>query len=840
MTGKDSKPDKSNGLLEQFPELDGYLPSGSELKQGRRAFRRALKRARATVAEDTAFRRRPLALNLAGAALALCVFAALVIYALLAKPTMVVADEFMGLRGTVVNAISGTPLPGVYVYATPAGSEVRQLAAVTDMYGAFEVPPDPQAAQVHLELMHEGRTVGTAVTGEAETLAKGYQDIPVSVIGDAGESRHALEVAPGTAAQPTPEVSVTLAADESQLWQGVLVEDREWPSAFNFGNIVKGIVMLDGPEGGRLTLSASLPREVFQLTDQQPDELQLVAYSQAWHDYTREHDRRSYYYNQGWVTAGKLTEKQRKLCPELTGLELSISKSGGYVLASWPAAPGTGYALLLPPTGDGEVTLTSMRNERYAGYADKYINAVTMVDARYSNPWLYDYEYTLPDGSQTYYTSGFLRPITPLKAVIDNSITLALNHQPNLDSRLPEIPGLRETGKPFGDVFCLRHDFTQQNARRYTVQNFDTSKQPGEYDVKVHNLAVGEFAVLEVVGDLDRLAGPPAWDFHDDFMNDAWGTTARLLIPRPGAYSYRVILREADGAVVVLRENLLLPGGNTVAFKAVGANFIAQVAEPPETPPAAASLRVLSSNAVASASGYGASAGYYGGPAWLVDPPAGFRHTELKELRVYHEMRALAGDALGTMPVNSKIYLNYREPRESGGGLLLDGKVFEHPVLGDYSGGRLDLGGFLWWPYAAVERALDPENTAPASDLITGEMLITDIHYTAYDYYFGLDLDNMPDNEGLIAALKPWTHGPYRGFHYATPERELYEYAAPLKDIMLEDDDAITIGFELNNMGLPYSGQWEFYSGGENPSRIELETADGRVWTRYLDYSLVK
>ena len=53
-------------------------------------------------------------------------------------------------------------------------------------------------------------------------------------------------------------------------------------------------------------------------------------------------------------------------------------------------------------------------------------------------------------------------------------------------------------------------------------------------------------------------------------------------------------------------------------------------------------------------------------------------------------------------------------------------------------------------------------------------------------------------------------------------------------------DLAFLVGTQLEHKNVLLASQYELYSGGQFPSRVELVTTDGEVYTRYFDYSVLE
>jgi len=104
----------------------------------------------------------------------------------------------------------------------------------------------------------------------------------------------------------------------------------------------------------------------------------------------------------------------------------------------------------------------------------------------------------------------------------------------------------------------------------------------------------------------------------------------------------------------------------------------------------------------------------------------------------------------------------------------------------------------------------------------------------------GFDVYNPPPNDELVSILRELKASPYYSVRYATTEQQEISYAAPLFGTLITADYALLVGALLETRNILLASQYEVYSGGHCPARVELETTDGQLFVRYFDYSVLE
>jgi hypothetical protein len=102
----------------------------------------------------------------------------------------------------------------------------------------------------------------------------------------------------------------------------------------------------------------------------------------------------------------------------------------------------------------------------------------------------------------------------------------------------------------------------------------------------------------------------------------------------------------------------------------------------------------------------------------------------------------------------------------------------------------------------------------------------------------GIDPRNPPAETELLKKLEDFRASKYFCQPFITEEVQELRYTSNsfgTKPPMGATGLMVSLVAETQN--LLYAAQWDMYTGPEHPARIEIETTDGRVLSRYFDYT---
>ena len=90
----------------------------------------------------------------------------------------------------------------------------------------------------------------------------------------------------------------------------------------------------------------------------------------------------------------------------------------------------------------------------------------------------------------------------------------------------------------------------------------------------------------------------------------------------------------------------------------------------------------------------------------------------------------------------------------------------------------------------------------------------------------GIDLDTDPNEQEILEAIKSYAASPYYGMQFADSSAGETAWTKDIRGARLPSDRGLMVRVIINDYNLLLAGQWEVYSGGQRPSRIELETQE--------------
>lgn len=769
------------------------------------------------------------------------------------------AEPFAGLQGLVVSSLDLKPIAGVQVrrLAVDANGKqgshtaASQLVAQTNSQGWFEIPPDPNAVSDAYELCVEGQRPHKFIYGSAERALRGYQKFFLDVAQRQRERRTRFSLSAGGSAKISSTFAVVASSTFDKKWRGTLLDDKRWPSNFMFGQVAAGVYTLQGEAVSGLRLRVFINQEVLDLYHAKSGDLRLIAYDQRYlqaeHDAAQQLEaahpglrpspldlmasRASVH--KGWYIA---TAQHYPLLPQLA-LQLepaSAEDAQPGIWASWDASVGTPYALLVRPNIGGEAVVCwrDVINEEGSRVLQP---AVRLLGRSSPQPFVYDVIYSDPATGRDYVMQYY--PYRPQR-----ECWFSTGEEPRGYYRTNitlDLPGLFFARKVPGHFNLRLMDFTCDDAEEFGPLEYKGTAAPGKYDIDFSMAPLGEESTLRVTGDLARLSAPPQWDFYSDNTTEAYGEQAQISVQRYASYKITAILHERSGNVILVQRDLLMPPPGTLGYEYYdyGSQLVVEGLEQPCAKLTA--LRVFTPCAVASPAAFGYMANLRAGPTMCVTVPPEFCNVELKDYRIYLYARAVGGatDSTTSMMYEADSQRMYLEPA-CDVGVLQRGKFVSlapyddiPPKLGEY---RLPFGGdngHSWYIFEALQDSRPLEYMRMQFDNPQRRELLRRI--------CGIDLNLPLAEDELIAGLRAYRDSPYYSVRFASSQCQELEWHSKCWKMKLPEGASLFVRVHLNDYNTLNAGQWEVYSGGECPSRMELEAMDGQILTRYFDFSPV-
>lgn len=824
-----SRHDKRNGFAkwmgrakQRLDREDMINVPERELDQLGSDMLKAVTRAKDELTARQARRGPVLVARWAAAAVAVCVLG-LVWLQIAFNRQPVVAAGIAGVEGIVVSASAQKPVAGVVIRRMAATDQATSLSDanivdITDVTGLFSLPADRGADECRYVFEVDGEQVGCLQSANDERTVR---DRFVRVeIGDPrndslGKFKYPISLAPGDSSVLSDAIRLAQSAGATESWEGHVIHDLAWPSVFNHARIVDGIFILDGPPADSLTLSIAIPADKLTYLGASLDELRLIAFDEdcaadpctgaAWHH--------------GWYYADDPPMERG-----LPAVDLLIESSNAGCQVTWAARPGVAYALLLPPQADGELLPC------YLGYMQdaaptRWTKSLLLGDFTTPQMSLYDLYYEDPAGVD----SGIVNPL-PLHPQFQ--LNLEVEHLRR------DGPGKREAFATLGEepvipgLFTLkRYDFLYSEEADYQPLAAVFSRPTSDFAIAVEQGVIGEETRLAITGDLTGLTDRIAWDFDGDRVADTWGETTQLFVPSACAYEITATVKTADAVYIVSRA-LTFTNDQVVGFR-IGRNgpILKGLSAPP---PAETSWISMTPDMRARQVAYGYSASRFLGPVMLIDPPAEFRHKPLSQLRIVLLVSGMAGET-GVVHLVPDI-VRVSDARATGTSLMAG----IEPMLSDYP-------EFIDCGYGNLSREVDIALAAKRSGkLLTSYYtelmnagLIDNPRQAAYQLALGLDLADLPDEDRLYNLLQDFKASEFYSIRYAQAKKQEITWTCDLHDLELDAQDGLLAGVLVETSGALNDAQWELYSGGTTPARVEIIAQNGSTYTTYIDYSVL-
>jgi hypothetical protein len=780
---------------------------------------------------------RRVAYAAAAAALVLLSCGGLVALIMLFMPKPIEATPELGLHGLVKSTFAPEPpVAGVEIRRISTdqeGTSTSELLTSTNASGMFYLDQSETNKIGQCDLYYDGEPLGTTFqTGPECIKARGSDTFKVDVQPERIKHEILVTLKPGETNEPIPGLlRVSLSSGAKAVWTGKLVEDRNWPSNFTFGQIAGGIYKLDGTPSKDLRIIAFVSDDILKSFATSANRLRLIAQSEQYRiqdefkKYKGEETGWRAGFHRGWfVTSHPPCDFLLQQSLRIEKLSPTTDESRG-AWVSWQALPQTQYAILAPFAADGHAEGCWI--DTRIGKVHNVNPGIRILGQHKPLPIIYDILYYDPKRDE-YFTYGqyCYRPSRESYWSLDDQ-PRGYFQQANFSLPLPEI---LEHGSGPGQFWILQMDFTMTEPQVYGPVTYNATKHRGKYNIKFQVNKIGEVTRMRLLGNRQMLAQPPAWDYDCDNVADGFGNDAELPVYHAASIKVRVVLREKCGNTILLERSIYFPPPGILGYEPdtpVDNVVMAGIAQPR---PDGEKLRVISVNSVANQAAYSYSVSQLAGPALFIDPPAKFHDTPLKEYRIWLYARAAGGDAelMYIYP-----YINF--------GTLTGSKLM--PVNGNYPfpledgiPSPINIGGNGYNIEEAIKRDNNPKSEeTPLQYLL--RQYYNDESIKMFHLISGIDLYNPPSDQNLLVKLYELRNSNKFTVKFANSKIQQLYWTESLRGIELPSDKGFLLRIKLNDYNWLYAGQWDIYSGAPNPSRIELETVDGEIYKAYYDFS---
>ncbi len=810
---------RSNGILNQHNCEDLISVPDHELTQLNADMFKAVKRAKHELEERRKPRQPWLVLRLAGVAIA-----AIAIF--LAWPhitpnhLLVEAASFEGINGIVVSASSRKPVAGIVVMreaaSTQGSAQPQQLIVdITDSTGTFSIPPDETAKPQRFTFELEGIEVGYLQSGDSERSVKDrFVRIEIGNLSESGNRRfeYPVQLIPGDTSKLGETISVSNFPEAKSTWDGSLTHNLAWPAIFNHARVVGGIFTANGDPTEQLELAVTIPADKIAYYGASSSELQLIANDVGYaEDYEAGAAQHHGWYDTSNPPAGYA----------LPSVGLLVENAGDEYVASWNAQPGIKYALVLPPKADGEV-FPCFVNNMIGSTPGKWTKTLYLGNHSQPQMSIYDVEYKHQAANDPWLANTL--PLHP-------TFTLNLEAELMLGGQKKKA-AFSKAGEAVdvpGTFTVQRYDFLYSSSADYEPISASFTKPTGGFGIAVDQGDIGETTRVSVTGDLSQLTERIAWDLNGDRVTDAWGESAEIVVPYACAFKVTATIKAESGIYVVNR---------TLGFtndKVVG--FLAGIYGPiihgqPALPPTGTSYITMTPEMVTSQVSFGYSASGFLGPVALINPPPDFRNKPLDKIKIVFFASAMAGETDVAYLVPN-IYVTE------------DGNATGPALTSNYKPLLANQPNFVDVGYGNLSRDVDLGLSAQRNGTTLTDYLTTRLEWNLIDiprqFTFkiglGVDVNNLPGEEQLLLIYRNFRESELYSIRYANGDKLEISWTNDLHGLSLDSNDGLIVAIGIETCGHLNDAQWEIFSGGGTPARIELTAENGATYTAYIDYS---
>ncbi|MCB1221945.1 MAG: hypothetical protein H7A35_15210 [Planctomycetales bacterium] len=782
---------------------------------------------------------------------------------LFGEPAM--AGEGNWLFCQVLNSMLGVSLPNVDVFEVSAGGvehEMPVYVGSSDALGMFTLGGPEIKQDRTFALYWDGNPVGDSISympNDPDT--ERYRRIDLKLSEEQVTLTEGLELQPGEAHSLEDSVSLQLGAEAETVWSGSITRDREWPTNFAYGRVLDGIFEVDGPQSDDLTISVSLQDRKLIARNINPDDIRLIAYSE---EYEKDDRQRRSGIHRGWYRTdnppdednGSIKVTKGDSIPELQKEQLDIRRGIGETIASWHPLPGRRYALLAQPVANGN-----------AQWCYEWVADVSSAEAGpYPNLMVYGadpgmlpmyevyYENQQSGETRTFPTIYWLRRLTgnPLKEGRwkENESDAIIGEPLLMQGKLGSVNGR----------FTVRLvDFTMTDPAEYESQDADFSVKPLDFDIDIQHEGIGSIAHLTLTckQGMPDMDSPPEWDINGDLVTDLTGTEVSFQLMSSNSFQFLCLVHPKDRVMQKVVKNVAIPDENRKYFYGM-AGLAYPVYQASRTLPASGSKPAISFAAVSNPVQLNEVVSKEIMPLIMLNDDK-LHLRKLREMRIYLYAKGENGDYKEIFiaprvfsmkkPGDGELYFTQRDRNFSiyaghegsisfnGNSYALSDSLKYHENPDDDYDSASDYLNSMFTKSPAVRRILYSRG------------LSTDSLEALLEWEKDRDApltqlaDWLVEEDKLVEGIREYLDTDVGHIVIVGDEKAEYFWRVPLFDGSLDEDDYLLVSLDMLDHNMLFSAGYTAYSGGDTPSRVEIETTDGEVFTYYwnlLDTGLAR
>lgn len=776
-----------------------------------------------------------------------------------------IAGEGNWMFCQVLNSMLGVSLPNVDVFEVSAGGvehEMPVYVGSSDALGMFRLGGPEVKQDRAYALYWNGRPVGDNINFMPnDPNAEIFRRIDLMLSDEQVTLTEGLDLQPGDSLSLEDSVSLQLGAEAETAWTGSITRDRKWPTNFAYGRVLEGIFELDGPRSDELTITVRLNDDKMLAKGVNPEDIRLIAYSK---DYEKQDRPRRSGFHRGWYhtenppdesTVGiRVTEGYS--IPELPVEGISIGRGIAATTVSWHPVPGRRYALIARPVANGN-----------AQWCYEWVADVSSAeDGPYPNLMVYGadpgmlpmyevlYENQQSGETRTFPTIYWLRRLTgnPLKEGRwkENESDAIIGEPLLMQGKLGSVKGR----------FTVRLvDFTMTDPAEYESQKADFSVKPLDFDIDIHHEGIGSIACLKLTckQGMPEMDSPPEWDINGDLVTDLTGTEVSFQLMSSNSVQFLCLVHPKDRVMQKVVKNVAIPDENRKYFYGM-AGLAYPVYQASGTLPASGSKPAISFAAVSNPVQLNEVVSKEIMPLIMLNDD-NLHLRKLREMRIHLYAKGENGD-FDKLFVAPKVF-SMKKPGD--GELYFTQRDRNFSIYAGHEG-SICFNGNSYSLNDSLKYHDNPDDDYDSASDYLSSMFTKSPAVRRILYSRGLSTDSLEallewekdrdapltqladwlvDEDKLVEGIREYLETDIGHIVIVGNEKAEYFWRVPLFDGSLDEDDYILVSLDMLDHNMLFSAGYTAYSGGDTPSRVEIETTDGEVFTYYwnlLDTDLAR
>ena len=716
-------------------------------------------------------------------------------------------------------------LPGVTVHHRPPGARQAAILLATTAYAQGTPGGSPTTGDLVFSL--DGAEIGSFPAADLASNDKlMYLDLdtPGNLITSGNTIDYPVDLRPGDRQRLADNLEVALDAQSPTGWRGILVHDLNWPGAFRYGNVVEGVLRLNGPATDHLYITMAVSDDKLKLHTDDPAGLTVVVHHQDDPEPDRDESQ--------WFRLDDLPPGSRVRQRNCLGSVIPGGRA-----TTWQAATREDYALYIPLAADGRLVAC---NTYLNGSTDKPpFRQVTVLGFKRPQSDRWKGWFADPAAGEISTNTALQSPIL--------SVDLDAPHE----GRIILGDGVEHTA---GTYRAQRTDFIANRTVDYGPVEIECVYPAGSYHLAID----AETGLVILEGDLDRIAGDPVWDADADGVMDGTGFTHTVTVQPLQYRKVAVVFEEINGARLFIHDIVSPPAEDNAGFCDNVPMLLASKTQPAEE----VHLLSMTDNCQYPPFPAGTLACNRLIPYIVVEPSAELLNRDLDRLTFTVNGSPAWGNC-------DNVYFDpYVFPARrvvDADGLVMAGdvdyfKADEHNKLFSFPNASIDALRYIarhandgWleqpWRNRLITNSLPSLNSLYSCfnrfdvlDRFERYMSGEEPDMVRWDTFrraWKIDIADPPSETEVYRLLGDFVaNSDFFTMEHLTEPGQQMTFNVDLQGrTHLTAGQYILVSLTTETSGGMTMGQWDVYSGGDNPASITITTVDGYSETWYMDFA---